>query len=86
MEHMADEVTKCLETASFGGKPLVCSRKIKSRVSTYLMLTAFLSLSQEDKQNCDSHYEVRKCDLLTELHHLWGVQLDFETISMTTNR
>ena len=50
------------------------------------MLTAFLSLSQEDKQNCDSHYEVKKYDLLTELHHLWGVQLDFETISMTTNR
>ena len=50
------------------------------------MLTAFLSLSKEDKQNCDSHYEVRKCDLLTELHHLWGVQLDFETISMTSNQ
>ncbi len=31
MEHMADEVLKCLQTATFGGNPLLCYRGIKQK-------------------------------------------------------
>ena len=31
IEHMADEVSKCLQTATFGGKLLQCYRGIKPK-------------------------------------------------------
>ena len=37
-----------------------------------------MSLSEQGKQEFDGIYQVRKCDLLTKLHQLWGIPLDFE--------
>ena len=78
MEHMADEVSKCLQAATFGGKQLQCYRGIKCEDFLFDnedSLTSFLSLSEQDSTTT---YKVRSGDLLTQLHFAWGVDLDFE--------
>lgn len=81
MEHMAEEVKKCLQTATFGGMPLECHRGLKCDKFLFndeSKLKTFLSLSEEGKTLFDETYSVNKCDLLTALHCTWGVDLDFQ--------
>ena len=43
-----------------------------------LQSPTFLSLSEQGKEEYDGLYQVRDCDLLKELHQLWGIELDFK--------
>ena len=81
MEHMADSVSRCLQEATFGGKPLLCYRGIKCKDFLFDdedSLTTFLSLSEQGKEEFTKSYKVGSCDLLTQLHFAWGMDLDFE--------
>ena len=41
-------------------------------------LTTILSLSELVKEEFTNNYKVRSCDLLTQLHFAWGMDLHFE--------
>lgn len=78
---MAAAVGRCLQTATFGKKVLRCQRGIKQE--QYLFddeqsLHAFLSLSEQDKQEYTDSYQVKDRDLLNELHFTWGVDPTFD--------
>ena len=52
MEHMAEEVRKCLIQGSFGGSPLMCFRGVKEDNQVFVdeeEMQSFLSLSEEGK-------------------------------------
>ena len=81
MEHMASEVCKCISTGRFGGKPLKCYRGIEAK--DFLFddkdhLSTFLNLSEECKGEFSETYKARSCELLTQLHVAWNVDLHFE--------
>ena len=81
MEHMAGEVSKCIGTATYGGKSLLCYRGIKSK--DYLFddedcLSKFLSLSEQSKEAFMDTYQVKSGELLTQLHVAWDVDFDFK--------
>ena len=81
MEHMAGEVSKCIGTATYGGKSSLCYRGIKSE--DYLFddedcLSKFLSLSEQSKEACMYTYQVMSGELLTQLHVAWDVDFDFK--------
>lgn len=62
MEHMVKEVTTCLRTAKFGGKPLQCYRGIKSEDFLFCdenVLDNFLSLSESGKMQFAENYRVK---------------------------
>ncbi len=82
MEHMASEVTQCLNRATFGGKPLLCYRGIKD--CDFLFddeenLHTFLNLTEEKKlQYSCAQYQVKNSKILEELNLIWNVDLDFQ--------
>ena len=82
MEQMAEEVCKCIRTATFGGKSLLCYRGIESK--NYLFddeecLNNFLSLSEQSKEAyTDGTYRVKSGELLTQLHVAWDVDFEFK--------
>ena len=81
MESMATEVKKCIGTATFGKKVLLCQRGIKQH--QYLFndeesLHTFLSLSEHNKQQYTNSYLVRDRELLGQLGFTWGVDPLFE--------
>lgn len=81
MEHMANEVCKCIGTGRFGGKPLKCYRGIEARDFLFDdedRLSTFLRLSEESKGEYAETYKVKSCELLTQLHVAWNVDLQFE--------
>ena len=72
---LAEEVSKCLQTATFGGKPLLCSRGIKQQDFLFddeKHLTEFLSLTEQGKEEFPGNYKVKCTDLLVELHVVCG--------------
>lgn len=83
MESMASEVTKCLSSASFGGKPLFSHRGIQP--DHFLFddednLKEFLKLTEEQKMlYSKGNYKVNSNnDLLTSLSITWNLSMDFE--------
>lgn len=81
IEHMAEDMSKCIRAATFGGKSLLCYRGIESK--NYLFddedcLSKFLSLSEESKQAFMDTYQVNSGELLTQLHVAWDVDFDFK--------
>ena len=71
MESMAEEVTKCLATASFGGKPLFSHRGIQTKNFLFndeQNLKEFLKLNEEQKMiYSKGTYKVTHNDLLVSL-------------------
>ena len=81
MELMANEVTKCLRTASFGGKSLLCYRGIKRKDFLFDdedRLNSFLSFSEHGKQEFCGSYAIKSGELLTQVHVAWDVNTEFQ--------
>ena len=81
MECMAEEVEKCIRTAQFGKKPLLCYRGVRSEDFLFNdeeRLHSFLSLSEQRKEDSNGKYKVRDVELLHQLHFIWGVDVTFK--------
>ena len=81
MELMANKVTKCLRTASFGGKYLLCYRGIKRKDFLFDdedRLNSFLSFSEHGKQEFCGSYAIKSGELLTQLHVAWDVNTEYQ--------
>ena len=80
MEAMTDEVARCINTASFARKPLICKRGV--RESDYLfndqdMLTQFLSLSEKNKQEFSATYKMNFSTSIHSALSFWGIDIDY---------
>ena len=78
---MASEVCKCISTGRFGGKALKCYRGIEAKDFLFDdedCMSTFLSFSEESKGEYAETYKVKSCELLTQLHVAWTVDLQFE--------
>ena len=82
MEHMAEEVRKCLIQGSFGGSPMMCYRGVKEDSGLFVdeeALQSFLSLSEEGKLLFSpSSYSPRRGHVLDTLAYVWQVDPEFE--------
>ena len=81
MEHMCEEVRKCLEQASFSGKPLQCYRGIKTKDFIFddeKNLKMFLALSEDGKEDFPTAtYLPQHNHLFQTLVHTWNLDTDF---------
>ena len=82
MEAMANEVVKCISTASFGGSSVSCQRGIRDDDQIFddeKELKTFLSLSESRKQSFNKTYKIQKNHLSKELCMVWNLNPDFES-------
>ena len=82
MERVADEIRKCLDQATFGGKQLMCYRGVKPEDYVFNdeeQLQTFLSLTEDGKkkQYSPPTYCANKGEILHSLHTFWDVNEDF---------
>ena len=81
MEHMAEEVRKCLSHTQYGGKPCLSLRGIGGEENFILNdeadLITFLGKSECRKNEDVAQYEPIKNDLWKEVCVLWGLKEDF---------
>ena len=82
MESMAEEVQKCLQQGSFGGRTLMAFRGVKEDqyiFSDQEQLENFLSLGEEAKQHfAPSVYEAKNTEILNCLHLYWDTDDHFQ--------
>ena len=82
MEKMAEEVSRCLIEARFGGKPLKSVRGVKDEEYVFSdedALKSFLSMSEASKEDSDKMtYQAVDGDILTNIQQIWGVGKIFE--------
>ena len=82
MEHMAEEVRKCLIEGSFGGNPLMCYRGVKENNRLFVdeeELQSFLTLSEEGKlMFSPGTYSPQKGHILDILTYIWNVDREYK--------
>ena len=82
MEHMAEEVRKCLIQGSFGGSPLMCFRGVKEDNQVFVdeeEMQSFLSLSEEGKLLFSpSTYTPQSGHILDKLTYIWQLDRAYE--------
>jgi hypothetical protein len=82
MEHMAEEVRKCLIQGSFGGSPLMCFRGVKEDNQVFVdaeEVQSFLSLSEEGKLLFSpSTYSPQNGHILDKLTYIWQLDRAYE--------
>lgn len=73
MEAMASEVVRCLRTAKFNQRSLVCHRGSNEKCfDDEATLKRFLSLTEEQKQECLWKYKPCQNQLTTDMEVLWN--------------
>ena len=82
MEHMAEEVRKCISQGSFGSNRLMCFRGVKSEDHVFTDMEqaqSFLALSEQAKsQFTPLTYKPEQNKVLQDLHLFWNVDMQFE--------
>ena len=81
MEHVAEEVRKCIIQGSFGSRPLMCYRGMKPSDNVFMdekEVQDFLSLSEKGKlEFSPATYLAQKGTILDCLHLVWNVDEEF---------
>lgn len=81
MEHMAEEVRKCLATTQYGGKPCTVMRGIGGQENFVFddeeHLVAFLGKNENRKADDVMQYKPVQNDLWREISTLWDLDEDF---------
>ena len=82
MEHVAQEMRKCIKEGSFGGRSLMCFRgvpKEKWVFSDEQQVQAFLALNEESKETyAPSSYSVVPGSTLETICFYWNLDRHFE--------
>ena len=82
MEHMAEDVRKCLIQKSFGSSSLMCYRGVKEENRLFVdeeELQSFLSLSEEGKlMFSPSSYSPQKGHVLDTLAYVWQIDPEYD--------
>ena len=82
LEHMAEEVRKCISQGSFGSKHLMCFRGIKPADHVFTdmnQVQSFLALNEKAKsQFMPSTYKAEDNHILRDLSLFWNVDREFE--------
>ena len=87
LEHMAEEVRRCISQGSFGSKHLMCFRGIKPAEHIFTdmnQMQSFLALNEEAKsQFMPSTYKAEENHVLRDLNMFWNVDRVYEGSYMT---